>query len=184
MAEPSSRKENELGTIDQHQLEEAEQLFEDDKPGQAAPIFAALADKALSTTPKRAATLHAQAALAYVASRSETNAVTQARTALRMFHQYHMAQAETFYYNKIVSELNDRKMTKAANALANEFVDQISLPDVQLRPKPEQSFQETAPRLPALCPHCDGPLRSDEGQWLDSDTMLCMYCGTPVRAEG
>jgi len=142
-----------------------------------------LANRLTSTQPKRAAAFHAQAALAYIACRSEVNAVNQARAALRLFHQHHMTQAETFYYNKIVSELNDRKLTKAANVIVDEFSAQVALPGANLRPKPEQAFEPSAERLPTLCPQCSAPVRSDEGHWVDASTMLCIYCGASIRTS-
>jgi len=182
MSNDSSLKENELQPIDQQKLEQAERLFEDEKPGQAAPLFAELAEKLTHTQPKRSASLHAQAAIAFVSSRNETDTVAQTRKAMRMFRQLNMTQAASFYYNKIIDELNDRKMTKAAKVLVDEFSAQIVLPDANLQPKPEQAFhEETGPRLPSLCPQCGAPVRSDEGRWIDGSTMLCMYCGTPIH---
>lgn len=181
MSNDPSANENALQPLDQQKLEEAERLYEDEKPGQAAPLFVALAEKLRLEVPKRSAALHAQAALAYIASRNEVKAVDQARVALRMFHQNHMGQAQTFYYNKIISQLNDRNMTKAASALVHEFVDQISVPNVDLQPKPEQFMEATTPRLPSFCPQCGAPARSDEGQWVDGNTMLCTYCGVPIQ---
>lgn len=38
-------------------------------------------------------------------------------------------------------------------------------------------------RLPAACPACAAPLRSDELEWLEPDRVQCTYCGSVVLAE-
>ncbi|TEU17492.1 MAG: hypothetical protein E3J21_08330 [Anaerolineales bacterium] len=36
--------------------------------------------------------------------------------------------------------------------------------------------------LPAKCPSCGGPLRSNEVNWVDSHSAECAYCGDIVKA--
>jgi len=38
------------------------------------------------------------------------------------------------------------------------------------------------PRLPASCPFCGAPLRSDQVEWIDERRARCAYCGSPVKA--
>lgn len=42
---------------------------------------------------------------------------------------------------------------------------------------------ESQPTLPAHCPGCGAPLRTDEVEWIDEQTAECLYCGSPVRGE-
>ena len=66
-------------------LSEANRLLENNKPRQAAPLFAKLAEVLTSAgQPRRAANLHAQAALAFAKGHDES-ALVQARTALTLF---------------------------------------------------------------------------------------------------
>ena len=38
-------------------------------------------------------------------------------------------------------------------------------------------------RLPAQCPSCTAPLRSDEVEWVEDDRATCTYCGSIVLAS-
>jgi hypothetical protein len=44
--------------------------------------------------------------------------------------------------------------------------------------KPEQAGQPSFTlRLPADCPRCGAPVRSDEVEWIDVGSIVCSYCG-------
>ena len=82
-SDPAAR-ESALQPSEQRRLEEANYYLENNKPAQAAPIFAKLAEVLRSANqPKRAASLHSQAALAFAKSRNESphsREWTEART--------------------------------------------------------------------------------------------------------
>ena len=40
---------------------------------------------------------------------------------------------------------------------------------------------EAPPRLPAECPNCAGPVRSDEVEWIDAVSAACTYCGSVLH---
>lgn len=174
-----SAKDSALQPSEQQRLSEAEHLFEDGKPGQAAPLFAKLAEVLTSANqPKRAATVHAQAAQAFAQSRNESAALTQARAALNLFLQYHMEQAALFYYNSISRELNNRGMKNAAQALTNDFGYKVGSHSTPVIPKAGQSAH-----FPPNCPQCGAPVRSDEVHWIDVSTVECAFCGTPIQTS-
>lgn len=44
--------------------------------------------------------------------------------------------------------------------------------------KPMQASQPIpGSRLPADCPRCGAPVRSDEVEWIDDTSVECAYCG-------
>jgi hypothetical protein len=164
-----------LQPSEQRRLEEANQLLEDNKPAQAAPIFAKLAEVLTSAKqPKRAASLHAQAALAFAKSRNES-ALTQARTALTLMLQYKLDGQASAFYNELTRELTKRGLKVAAETLTSEFGDKVP------QPIPFDSRAAQLARLPSNCPHCGAPLRSSDVHWVDALTMECGFCGTPIR---
>src|SRR5215467_2956221 len=124
-SDPAAR-ESALLPAQRQTLSEANRLLEDNKPRQAAPLFAKLAEVLKSAgQPKRAAQLHAQAALAFAKSRDES-ALMQGRTALTMLLQYKLDQRASVLYTDLQRELTKRGLQAAAETLRNEFA--IKLP--------------------------------------------------------
>ncbi len=157
----------------------ANNLLAQGKPNDAAQIFERLAQEGDARgLAKPAANAHAQAALAYAQAKNENTALTHARTALTQFAQLGMAQRAPTFYNNIVQKLRENGMTNAADALTREFGDQIKTLGAQ--------GVGAAPRgrLPSKCPHCAGPARSDEVEWIDAQSAECVYCGGVIQTEG
>jgi hypothetical protein len=44
----------------------------------------------------------------------------------------------------------------------------------------ENDDHVTRRNLPAQCPYCGGPLRSDQVEWIDAQRAECGYCGGVV----
>lgn len=173
-SDPAAR-DSALQPSEQRRLEEANYLLENNKPAQAAPIFAKLAEVLTSAgQPKRAASLHAQAALSFARSRNEA-ALIQARSALNLMLQYKLDGQASAFYNDLIRELNKRGMKSAAEALTSEFGDKVP------QPVPLDSRAAQLSRLPSNCPNCGAPLRSSEVDWTDANTIECSFCGTPIR---
>jgi hypothetical protein len=173
-SDPAAR-ESALQPSEQRRLEEANYFLENNKPAQAAPIFAKLAEVLESAKqPKRAANLHSQAALAFARSRNEA-AVMQARAALSLLLQYKLDQQASAFYKDLVGELTKRGMQAAAEALTREFGDKVS----QALPHDTRASQLS--RLPGNCPNCGAPVRTREADWVDESIVECAYCGTPLR---
>lgn len=164
-----------LQPSEQRRLEEANFLLENNRPAQAAPIFAKLAEVLESARqPKRAANLHSQAAIAFARSRNEA-ALLQARAALSMLAQYRLDSQAAALYKDLMREFTKRGMKTAAEALSKEFGEIIS--------QPTASDPRTAQwnSLPSHCPTCGASLRQSEVKWTEAHTVECGFCGTPIR---
>lgn len=168
-------KESALQPSEQRRLEEANYFLENNKPAQAAPIFAKLAEVLKAANqPKRAANLHSQAALAFARSRNES-ALLQARAALTLLLQYKLDQQASAFYNNLLHELTKREMQSVAEALTREFGNKVPQ---SVSPDPRAAQLS---HLPSNCPNCGAPLRAGEISWTDANTIECGFCGTPIR---
>ena len=155
-------------------LNQANQLQTSGQFGQAAPLFARLAQEmANSNHPRRSANLHAQAAHCYADSGDATNALSHARAALNLFIQYQMVERTPRFYTNITNKFHARGMDQAAASLQAEFSGKIGV-----IPATPQSVQPK-PRghLPGACPKCGAPVRSDDVDWIDEVSAECPYCG-------
>jgi len=165
---------NTLRPSEQQRLDEANQLYEDGKAGQAAPLFARIAEVLTANRQaQRAANLHAQAAQAYAAGSDESAALTQARSALNLFLKLNVEKRTHYFYTSIRKELTRQGMDQAAEALTKEFAARVS--------PPAPAALSAAARLPANCPQCGAPVRISDAQGLDVSKVECAYCGTPIR---
>jgi hypothetical protein len=156
-------------------LNEANQLMENGKPGQAAPLFAALASALDNLRPQRAANLHARAAHAYADAGQESEALSHARTALKMFIQNGMSERVSTFYTNIQRKFSSHAMKTAATSLQNEF----HLPQ-PIGPASAEASPARRGRLPGSCGKCGAPLRPAEEDWLDDHSAECRYCGAVV----
>ncbi len=161
-------------------LSQANRLIANGHPGEAAQLFANLAQQMdASNHPRRAANLHAQAAHAYADDQDEANALTHARRALSLFLQFQMIERTPRFYGNIERKLRARNLNKAADDLQIEFGKQVgSLPQPQVQPQvPGQQ------RLPATCSQCGAPVRGDEVEWINQYSAECIYCGSVIQTE-
>ncbi len=172
-----AEQDSALSPSQRQTLQQAQNFLSSGQPGEAARLFARLAESLnLSNRPRRAANLHAQAAHAFADSHNESAALTQARAALTLFVQNRMAPRIPVFYANITRKLANRGMPGAAEALAKEFGARVGA-----LPAPVTPPAEHATRLPTSCPKCGAPLRSTETHWVDADTAECAYCGALVR---
>jgi hypothetical protein len=154
----------------------ANQMLANNQPAQAAQIFERLADQAARRGfAKPAANASAQAALAYTAAQNEIAALEHARAALNQFAQLGMTPRAAHFLDEILQALRANGMARAADALQKEFDGKIAL----------GAPQTAAPagRLPSKCPHCAGPARSDQVEWIDAYSAECVYCGGVIQTE-
>lgn len=157
-------------------LGRANHLLEQGKPGQAAKLFAQLAQGAENTGhPRKAANLYAQAALAFADAHADADALNQARIALNQFIQLEMDERATTFLSNITTKLRSNGKASIAETLEREFSDKI---DTSASAEPE-----LRKRLPAKCPQCAAPVRTDEVDWIDDASAECAYCGAVVQAN-
>ena len=156
-------------------LKRANLLLNTGKADEAAPLFAQVASKMEKEgIQRRAANLHARAALGYAEGQNETAILAHAQKALRVFTQMQMVWRAPAFYQTITRLLETRKMPKAVNTLRSEFSQPIVILMGEARKEPALS---TTP-LPAACPGCNAPMRSDEVDWINPHSAECDYCGT------
>lgn len=158
---------------------EANHLTAQGKPGQAAPLFAKLAEVEKANHPRRAANLHAQAAHAFADSQQGPAALLQARAALRLFLKYQMIERAPVFFANITRKLNNKGMKNAADALVGEFGSRIAALPVVVTTTAAQKHGIP----PTNCPQCGAAVHGERAKWIDSDTVECEYCGSPIRSE-
>ena len=159
---------------EQQTLNEAKRLRANKKPGQAAPLFAKLAEVLASAgQPQRAAHLHAESAQAFAESHNETPALIQARVAFNLFLQYKMVQPAQVLYANLSRELTKRGLGNAAATLENEFASRL--------PQSVSATPSLAARMPSNCPQCGAPIHITDIQLTNASMLECIYCGTPLR---
>jgi len=120
-----------------------------------------------SRHPRRAANLHAQAAHLYAESQNEPAALLQARRALSLFIQYQMVERTPRFYANITRKMSQRGMINAAETLQKEFGGVVGPLPSEVQP----SAVGRRGTLPPVCTQCGAPLRSDEIDWVDDQTV-------------
>lgn len=139
-------------------LKQANRLAANGHPGQAASLFAAVADEMEAAHHlRRAANLHAKAAHAFADSHNPQATLAQARAALTLFILNQMFQRTPVFYTNITRKLTNQGMPKAAAALAQEFGAQVRSMPAQVTPASGQRS-----RLPTICSKCGALIHADE----------------------
>jgi hypothetical protein len=170
---------NIINPIQLQSLAQANQLVVSGQPGQAAPLFANLANEMETTAhPRRAANLHAQAAHAFADSQNEQSALDQARRALNLFIQSRMVNRIPVFYTNITRKFINKGMNLAAETLKSEFGSKVGI--MSQNPAPPNSHQE---QLPTNCTKCGAPIHKNDADWVDDQTIECDFCGSLIRAE-
>lgn len=160
-------------------LVQANRLVAEGKPGDAAPLFAQLAQNMeASQHPRRAANFHAMAAHAFADSNSEQGATEHARAALQLFLQYQMNQRTPTFFTNITRKMKERGMKGAADQIEKEFGDQVK--KLPAAPAADKSVHHGV--LPTNCPKCGAPIHGNEANWMDENTVECEYCGVLIRS--
>jgi hypothetical protein len=157
----------------------ANQLLDNGKPADAAEIFSQLAQGGDSRgRPRLGANMHAHAAKAYAQAKNESAALTHSRQALNAFTQLGMAPRAGQFFTNAIGMLRQNGLGEAADSLQKEYGDKLKAASAAgIAPVGRRG------RLPAQCPHCAGPARSDEVDWIDEYSAECNYCGGVMRTE-
>ncbi len=159
-------------------LQTANSLLASGHPGEAANLFAELAQQMEAKGQAiRAANLHARAAHAYADSNAEKESLTEARLALTQFMALNLAERIPVFYRNITRKFRKRGMRQALQTLEAECGMQI-----ELHSAPAEQPTELRSALPAECPHCGAPVLSTDVEWIDSQRARCEYCGGVLQA--
>jgi hypothetical protein len=148
------------------------------KPGDAARLFAQLAQEMEATDlQRRAANFHALAAHSFADAQDEKRALVHAQSALSLFFEYLMVRRISHFYPNITKKLLSYNMLLAVETLQNEFGEKISaMPAPSATAEPDKKD-----RLPAACPKCGAPVHSTDVNWVDDQIAECIYCGSVLQ---
>lgn len=168
-----------INPADLEAVSRANQLLADGKSTEAAEIFARLGQEFDARgMPRRAAQAHAHAANAFAQSKNEAAGMTHARAALNTFVRLGMTQRAAQFYANITRGLRQSGLNNSADSLQKEFGGSL-----QSAGEAGNTAQVKRGRLPAKCPHCAGPARSDEVDWIDEFSAECNFCGGVIQTE-
>jgi tetratricopeptide (TPR) repeat protein len=149
-------------------------LFDQDKFEEAAQAFENLAQEAEERGEIfRAAHLTAQAARCYVRLENTDQAYDRAKKALDLFNRADRPGAAKRLGKRMVQILRRKGRHAEAEALEREL---------QQLPAPELARARRG-ELPGKCPHCGGPIKESEADWVGPSSAECPYCGSVVKAE-
>ena len=158
-------------------LNQAYDLHMSGHSAQAAPMFASLAAQLeAANAPRRAASVHAQAAHVYADIKDEQNALAQARATLNLFIKCQMNHRLAIFFSGITHKMNKMGLNNAAATIEKEYGAKVA---AALVPNAVPAHHGT---LPTNCTKCGAPLRGDLAHWVDSQTIECEYCGALIRA--
>ena len=125
--------------------------------------------------PKIAAELHARAAHCFIDGGAEPSGLSEAQAALRVFGNMGKNERYQRFLSNILRKMQAHGMVNAVGTLRTEF-------DGMAAPAPGPAPAHNV-RLPAACPQCGAPLRSDEVEWIDTMSAECNYCGAVVPGK-
>lgn len=129
----------------------------------------------------RAGDLHLEAARCYLQMDDMDRADDHGLKALQLFIQAQRPGKVRRLVPRMMAVLHRKGYHDEAEKLRQE-VDALlgALPGERAIPWGERAVQRGS--LPAKCPSCGGPIRSDEVNWIDPYSAECTYCGGIVKA--
>jgi tetratricopeptide (TPR) repeat protein len=163
-------------------LRRARRRMERADPAEAAAI---LEEKARAAEEQgmldKAGDLHLEAARCYLQLDDIDRADDHGLKALQLFIQARRPGKVRRLVPRMMAVLHRKGYHDEAEKLRQE-VDTLlgTLPRERAIPWGGRAVQRGS--LPAKCPSCGGPIRSDEVNWIDSYSAECAYCGSIVKA--
>jgi hypothetical protein len=158
-------------------LDRAHRLMNQGRPAEAAPIFAQLSAAAdTHGMPVRAAHLQLQAARALAHLGDAPGGLARAQAALALLVKAGTVQPLRAAFPRFIAELQALGFQREAGELQGDV--KAALGSAPLADLPAPAVSSAPPRLPAECPNCAGPVRSDEVEWIDAVSAACTYCGS------
>ncbi len=153
----------------------------------AAVAFEELARGAIARNGPRAPILLLQAGQARILAGQAVVGMGHLKQGISLFAarqqwpQLHRAGQHTIAF------LNQRGQTEEAQQIQDYLIARLlPMPGGTVGPASTDSAalaEKSKPLLPILCSACGGPIRADEVEWVDENTVECPYCGSAVRAE-
>lgn len=159
-------------------LRAAHEFMNSGRYAEATMAFQQLARTADERFPERAPMLYLEAGRAAILDGQTQVGVAHLRRGLTLLGsqgRYHRMQR---LGRRAVEELNARGLRSEANEIEGLLTGNM--------PQQDDAETITPPKkatLPTHCPSCGAGLRPDEVEWVNEDTAVCAYCGSPVRGE-
>lgn len=167
------------------ELQRANALEAQGQFADAAPLFAQLSELAAQRQmPARAANLSLRAARAYLEIRDVAHALPYAQRGLQALADLGNWERVQRAGARIVQALRAQGHKADADALQKQITEMMASAGLTFDPNATaapSAAEQPRGSVPAKCPQCAGPLRSDEVEWIDNDTVECPYCGSAVK---
>ena len=163
-------------------LRRARQRIERADPGEAVTTFEKKAQEAEGQGMlDKAGDLHLEAARCYLQLDDIDRADDHGLKALQLFIQARRPGKVRRLVPRMMAVLHRKGYHDEAEKL-RQGVDALlgTPPGERAIPWGERAVQRGS--LPAKCPSCGGPVRSDEVNWIDPHSAECAYCGGIVKA--
>jgi len=157
----------------------ANQMMVNGEPQQAAELFMRLAgEMQASGHPRQAANLYTQAAHAWLNAGVEEQALIQASQALKLFASQSMWDRANQFKINFMAHLRRSDSASSLVVLEQEYNTLANAAGFN----PQAAARAVINRgtLPAACPNCGAPLRSDTVEWIDAVSAECGFCGGTV----
>jgi hypothetical protein len=161
-------------------LQRAHALMDQGKPGEAAVIFEALADKAIARGVPRAPQLCLQAGRAWIEAGEVERGIQRLREGIQLFGSLGQLQRLPLIGQRILTELRARGLTEQAAALEADIQALLAEKGITMT---AQTGLASKPRLPAKCSYCGGNVLPNEVEWIDERCAACDYCGSLLEAK-
>jgi len=163
-------------------LRRARRRIERADPAEAAATFEEKAQVAEEQGMlDKAGDLHLQAARCYLQLDDIDRADDHGLKALQLFIQARRPGKVRRLVPRMMAVLHRKGYPDEAEKLRQEVEALLGTPPGErAAPWGGQTVQRGS--LPAKCPSCGGPIRSDEVNWIDSHSAECAYCGGVVKA--
>ena len=159
-------------------------LLADGRCAEAGEQFGQLADRARDNgNHLRSAHLAEQAARAFMEADAGDKAAFRARQAVQQFIAGRRPARAVRALRAAITALRSGGFQAQAAALEQDAQARMAEVGLSLASVPPEPAPQPRGHLPPACPHCGGPLRTDEADWIDSTSAECPYCGSAVQTR-
>ncbi len=165
-------------------LFKAHQLFEQGDYLAAAEIFERLAIGASNRNMlQRAPTLFLQAARANLKAKRLPQTESLLMKGLQILATTQRWKALHHVGNLAITELKQAGQQDMAMKVEHWLTEQLEGKNFEAHTAPSAEPGAKPAKLPEKCPYCGASLKPNEVEWLDTETVECLYCGSAVATE-